>query len=284
MESKYFIQYHNSDNLGRYPTTGIDFSSNVDSIILDNSIRFDSWIYTRKKLVEKAVGKFCFLIAGKALGGKKYFLWSCFKIKGVELGADGFYRVYGTGHDFEKPILLNGLDQFDDFKSFCGNFGLGFQNIDKHPFCDVLSYYTSHLDFNSPTQLHTARVETFESILEQINNKMKGIEPERVTAEITTILRRDRIIVDLIKKLTNYKCQFPDCSSKVLTKAGKEYVEVAHVKPVHLGGQSVIGNLIVLCPNHHKEFDYGNLRIEEQTNYFLKGSLNGKPFSINFHK
>ena len=46
-----------------------------------------------------------------------------------------YYNVNGTGFDFQKPILLNDLDNFANFKNFCGNFGIGFQNIDKHIFC-----------------------------------------------------------------------------------------------------------------------------------------------------
>jgi len=35
-----------------------------------------------------------------------------------------------------------------------------------------------------------------------------------------------------------------------------------------------------LCPNHHKEFDYDNLEIDEQTLEELSGRLNGKVFMI----
>ena len=58
------------------------------------------------------------------------------------------------------------------------------------------------------------------------------------------------------------------------------YSEVAHIKPVSQNGQSVLGNLIVLCPNHHKEFDFGDLKINEQTNSKLAGQLNGNSFEI----
>jgi predicted restriction endonuclease len=44
----------------------------------------------------------------------------------------------------------------------------------------------------------------------------------------------------------------------------------------------VIGNLLVLCPNHHKEFDHGKLEIEMQTETSIEGKLNGKEFHIQF--
>ena len=62
-------------------------------------------------------------------------------------------------------------------------------------------------------------------------------------------------------------------------------MEVAHIQPVHEGGRSSIGNLLVLCPNHHKEFDLGELKLESGAqvgNEFTKvaGTINGRPFSI----
>jgi len=53
---------------------------------------------------------------------------------------------------------------------------------------------------------------------------------------------------------------------------------------VNKGGQSILGNLLVLCPDHHKEFDYGDLKIIEQTENKLMGSLNGKIFEIQTRK
>ena len=67
-----------------------------------------------------------------------------------------------------------------------------------------------------------------------------------------------------------------------LTKNGINYVEVAHIRPVRKGGQSIIGNLVVLCPNHHKEFDLGDLKIMEQNEKILIGVLNNKEFKIKF--
>ena len=63
-------------------------------------------------------------------------------------------------------------------------------------------------------------------------------------------------------------------------KDGGFYIEVAHVQPVEKGGTSVLGNVVVLCPNHHKEFDYGDLQVIEQTEELLHGKLNGIEFRI----
>jgi len=128
----------------------------------------------------------------------------------------------------------------------------------------------------------TDKVSLFDQ-LQEINDKMKGIKPERVTSIINNTIRRDREIIQKLKEHFNYQCQFPNCNASIPMKDGGNYVEVAHIKPVSKGGQSVIGNLLVLCPNHHKEFDYGELNIEEQTFHSIKGKLNGKIFNIIFN-
>lgn len=137
--ASYYIQYHNADKLGTYPTEDLDFKADISSLIIDNSVKYASWIYTSKKTVEGAIGEYCFLIVGKTDKIKKYYLWSFFKIEEYEIADTGGYIVYGHGYDFERPVILNEVENFNDFKNYCGNFGLGFQNIDKHIFCKTLS-------------------------------------------------------------------------------------------------------------------------------------------------
>lgn len=137
--ASYYIQYHNADKLGTYPTEDLDFKADISSLIIDNSVKYASWVYTSKKTVEGAIGEYCFLIVGKTDKIKKYYLWSFFKIEEYEIADNGGYIVYGHGYDFERPVILNEVENFNDFKNYCGNFGLGFQNIDKHIFCKTLS-------------------------------------------------------------------------------------------------------------------------------------------------
>ena len=280
MDKNYYIQYHNADKLGTYPTRNTDFKTSVELLTLDNSVKYESQIYTSKKTVEKAVGQFCFLIVGKTDKIKKYYLWAFFKIEDYVKDNNGYYHVNGTGYDFEKPILLNELEHFNDFKNFCGNFGFGFQNIDSHVFCKTLISLSSQQSIETSNVVKGNTEENLQLVLQQLSEEMKNVEPEKRLTEIEQILRKDKKIVELLKKSADYKCQFPNCDSEILTKKGINYVEVAHIKPVHKGGQSILGNLIVLCPNHHKEFDYGTLNIDEQSDNILTGTLNGKTFTI----
>lgn len=117
-------------------------------------------------------------------------------------------------------------------------------------------------------------------LLADLNEKMKNVSPERVEKLVSATIRKDTKIINALKKATDFKCQFPTCGQRITKKNGGFYIEVAHIKPVSQNGQSVLGNLIVLCPNHHKEFDFGELKINEQTNSKLVGQLNGNNFEI----
>jgi hypothetical protein len=281
MRTQYFIQYHNTDNLGFYPGKIVDINTPINNVVFDNSVKYASKIFTSKKIAENSVGGICFLIVGKTEARiKNYYLWSCIKIESVKKRNDS-YLLDGISYDIKKPVLLNNILDFESFKHFTGNFGLGFQNINNHKFSSTLKSLTkikkgSFDNTDSPVSL--------EEVLLKLHNKMKNVKPERRVELISRILRNDKQMVETLKRVSNYKCQFPNCRSVVQTKEGLNYVEVAHIKPVKLGGQSILGNLIVLCPNHHKEFDYGNLIIETQTDEILSGSLNSKNFQIKFKK
>lgn len=278
---QHYIQYHNADKLGNFPTLYTDFNASIDQLMLDNSVKYDEQFYTSKKLVEKAIGHYCFMIVGKTEKFKKYYLWSYFRIDDYLLDADKYYNVNGTGFDFAKPILLNDLEHFKSFKNFCGNFGIGFQNIDKHFFLSTLISFVDKIGNLIPSQPNANNFkDDLKNAIMELNHKMQHINPEKRNAEIMQTLRKDNQMVELLKKVANHKCQFPKCESLVMKADGINYVEVAHIKPVKDGGQSILGNIIVLCPNHHKEFDYGVLNVAIQTEQLLEGQLNGKKFII----
>lgn len=134
---------------------------------------------------------------------------------------------------------------------------------------------TNTLDDN----IHDDKKSLFEKLAE-LNEKMRNVSPERIEKLVITTIRKDTKIIKALKITTDFTCQFPNCRQRIRKKNGGFYIEVAHIKPVSQNGQSVLGNLIVLCPNHHKEFDYGDLKITEQTNKKLSGQLNGNKFEF----
>jgi hypothetical protein len=121
------------------------------------------------------------------------------------------------------------------------------------------------------------------SQLRLLNEVMKNVSPERVKQLVQVTIRNDTTIIKALKKAANYICQFPGCGHQIKKKDGTYYIEVAHISPVKDDGKSILGNLVVLCPNHHKEFDYGERIISEQTDTKLSGTINGENFTIYFN-
>lgn len=116
--------------------------------------------------------------------------------------------------------------------------------------------------------------------LQKLNDAMASVQPHRIRAIVSQTIRRDTKLVRSLKTFYGFTCQFPECKVKILKRKGGWYIEVAHIEAVAKGGKSVLGNLLVLCPNHHKEFDYGELEIFEQTIEVVRGKLNGREFTI----
>lgn len=117
--------------------------------------------------------------------------------------------------------------------------------------------------------------------LHKLNEVMASVQPHRVRAIVSQTIRRDTELVRSLKTFYAFTCQFPGCAIKIPKRNGGWYIEVAHIEAVAKGGRSVLGNLLVLCPNHHKEFDYGELEIFEQTIEVVRGKLNGREFTIH---
>lgn len=119
-----------------------------------------------------------------------------------------------------------------------------------------------------------------DGMLRRLSEIMSDVEFKKRKRVVSQAIRGDTAIVQLLKKRYGSKCQFPGCEAVIEKKGGGKYVEVHHVLPVAEGGRSVIGNLLVLCPNHHAEFQHGDLQLQERSTQRIAGTLNGKEFAI----
>ena len=70
---------------------------------------------------------------------------------------------------------------------------------------------------------------------------------------------RDSTLVRQLKILHKHQCQI--CGTSLDVPTGK-YSEGHHIKPIGLNGPDVAENIIVLCPNHHVQCDYGSIAID----------------------
>ena len=71
---------------------------------------------------------------------------------------------------------------------------------------------------------------------------------------------RDSGKVKKLKKLYCNKCQI--CEYTFEYEKGKFYSEVHHYNPLKASADDELDNMIVVCPNHHAEFDHGMIAVD----------------------
>lgn len=107
--------------------------------------------------------------------------------------------------------------------------------------------------------------------------------PDR-RARITNVIIRNPACAREMKVKYNCVCQV--CRMPVHMKSTPHYAEAHHLIP--LGGEhkgsDMPGNIIVVCPNHHKMFDYGALYIEPQSLVVRHLNSDYRPEKQKLHK
>lgn len=85
--------------------------------------------------------------------------------------------------------------------------------------------------------------------------------PKRVTTEVSRVIR-NTVIGKELKQLYEYRCQV--CGQQQQQRGGEPYAEAHHIHPLGATppGPDAEENLLVLCPNHHADFDYGVIEVD----------------------
>jgi len=94
--------------------------------------------------------------------------------------------------------------------------------------------------------------------MEDIEDKDHQKTPRRKIVPISRIVR-DTVKSMKMKIFYEYRCQV--CNYRV-DSGSNYYSEVHHLWPLGEGGPDTSDNMLVLCPNHHVEFDYGVIGID----------------------
>lgn len=115
----------------------------------------------------------------------------------------------------------------------------------------------------------------------EILNDLKNLK-ETDTEEIIInhkSYKRDNKTIAQIKIIRDFKCQM--CGIHIPKKNGEKYIEAAHIIPKHLKGRECPENIILLCPNHHKEYDLGEPKILQNNGSIFEFTLNSKNYILN---
>jgi hypothetical protein len=91
-----------------------------------------------------------------------------------------------------------------------------------------------------------------------------------------SLQKRNRKIASQLRLHYKHRCMF--CGIRLQIGDQRFYAEAAHIKPLGSphDGPDKTGNLLILCPNHHLQFDRGVVRIEMSGQDFkIKSSVPG---------
>ncbi|REK03801.1 MAG: hypothetical protein DWQ39_09105 [Bacteroidetes bacterium] len=121
------------------------------------------------------------------------------------------------------------------------------------------------------------KTKTRKQLIEELI-KSKSKEDETITINKIQY-KRDNYTIALIKQIRGHKCQI--CSKEIITKEGTKYIEAAHIVAKSDKGKETPDNILLLCPNCHKEFDLGDRKIISHNKKTIKFSINGITHNID---
>lgn len=197
---------------------------------------------------------------------------------------NGFYATYFLEHIYEM-YGRNRLQQ-------------ALRSLQQH-----INYYEGHYRTNMHTMrgiilrfdelLTMTEEDTVEQEVVECEVESNSVTKDELLARIRLLERDDNLVVEirglalkrknwiigLIKKLREHRCQV--CGTQIAKKGGGYYIEAAHITPKAEGGQETLDNIVILCPNHHKMFDWGEVEIRERKTDSLTLILNGETHRIS---
>ncbi|WP_380678404.1 HNH endonuclease [Salinigranum sp. GCM10025319] len=88
--------------------------------------------------------------------------------------------------------------------------------------------------------------------------------PDRVETTRSRVIRNTTVVREL-KKVYGHGCQL--CGDVRHQNPDRKYAEGHHLQPLGRPheGPDTKANLLVLCPNHHADFDYGMVSVDPET-------------------
>lgn len=212
-----------------------------------------------------------------------------------------------SGHDEYYRIPLSGFIEFEEKKPVEDFFSDYYDKITA--LGKQKSFYTENTTAYKTAQKYLAHVsdELFEILKDFLNlplyldnleeNESSRIgdeeasstrdeygQPSRVSSTVNRIIRDTKIVKEL-KSEYDHECQI--CGKQIKLPSGKKYSEGHHLKKlggIHQG-PDIKSNIIILCPNHHTEFDYGIIAISPDSGLIVhideKNEFNGRALAYN---
>jgi hypothetical protein len=191
------------------------------------------------------------------------------------------YKNYQKVKDFQDILIKKfpKLDNYYKIDSFNHFIVAIYDGIELISGLNQIRNLENELEQNEIHLIEEAEIDDLNKVglLEKIEG-LENNESESITVKGKRYKRHNYLMV-LIKKYRNFKCQF--CATQIKKSNGGYYIEACHIKPKSKGGVDKLDNILVLCPNCHKLFDYGKREEEMVTDYKYSVKINGKRYKAN---
>lgn len=102
----------------------------------------------------------------------------------------------------------------------------------------------------------------------------------RTETTISRIIRNSELVSEL-KALYDHRCQV--CDQQRRRGDSSYYAEGHHLHPLGDGGPDEAANILVLCPNHHADFDYGTISVDPtslEIRHLYEGEIDGRVLTV----
>jgi len=139
------------------------------------------------------------------------------------------------------------------------------------------------------SQVEKLEVEAARSVdtpedVRQLELASANLDPKR-RERVSQVIERGSI-GEKVKVARGHRCQLCECQGQspiaFFKAGGTPYAEAHHVRPVSLLLAGLLSplNIMVLCPNHHRQVHYGDFEVLEEAPRFWKVRLDGEAYEV----
>jgi hypothetical protein len=104
-----------------------------------------------------------------------------------------------------------------------------------------------------------------------LRDEPAGIAERRRRYLLTDVVKRDRDLVEELREMYLGECQI--CGWAPRRSYGTELCEAHHIRWLSRGGTDALGNLVLICPNHHRAIHRCDAPFDFKHNSFVFGSM-----------
>ncbi|QCJ47766.1 HNH endonuclease [Haloprofundus sp. MHR1] len=120
-------------------------------------------------------------------------------------------------------------------------------------------------------------------VVDEVESVADLPQPDRTEVTRCRVIR-NTTRVRRLKELYDFSCQV--CGQQRRRSPDEPYAEGHHLQPLggHHNGPDAAENLLVLCPNHHADFDYGVIEVDPETlrmSHAYDSAVDGRSLTVS---